>query len=111
MMAVSDTTPRAAAIQLQLYRSAGPSRRAQIAVELSDAVRETALAGIRRRHPDYTDEQVKSAFLRLVYDLVSEFERQGRLRKVASSIGSCRSNNSGQRHVSGQADFAVSAKS
>jgi len=67
-MAVSDTTPRAAAIQLQLYRNAGPSRRAQIAVELSDAVRETALAGIRRRHPDYTEEQVKSTFLRLVYD-------------------------------------------
>ena len=68
-MAVTDTTPQAAAIQLQLYREAGPSRRAQIAVELSDAVRETALSGIRRRHPDYTDEQVRSTFLRIVYRL------------------------------------------
>ena len=66
-MAVSDTTNRVAALQLQLYREAGPSRRAQVAVDLSDAVRETALAGIRRRHPDYTDDQVKSAFLRIVY--------------------------------------------
>jgi DNA-binding CsgD family transcriptional regulator len=32
-------------------------RRVEIAVELSDAVRDTALAGIRRRHPDYTDEE------------------------------------------------------
>jgi len=66
-VAVSDTRPRAAAIQLDLYRKAGPSRRAQIAVELSDAVRETTLAGIRRRHPDYTAEEVKADFLRIVY--------------------------------------------
>jgi hypothetical protein len=66
-MAVSDTTPRAAAIQLALYRKAGPSARAQIAVELSDAVRETALAGIRRRHPEYSDREVASTFLRMVY--------------------------------------------
>lgn len=66
-MPVTDTTPRAAAIQLQLYREAGPSRRAQIAVELSDAVRETTLAGIRRRHPEYSEREVTSAFMRLVY--------------------------------------------
>jgi hypothetical protein len=66
-MSVTDTTPRAAAIQLQLYREASPSRRAQIAVELSDAVRETALAGIRRRHPEYSEREVASTFLRLVY--------------------------------------------
>jgi hypothetical protein len=67
-MAVTDTTPRAAAIQLQLYRNAGPSGRARIAVELSDAVRETTLAGIRRRHPEYSDQEVRAAFLRGVYN-------------------------------------------
>jgi hypothetical protein len=66
-MPAHDTTPRAAAIQLQLYREAGPSRRAQIAAELSDAVRETALAGIRRRHPDYSERDVALSFLRMVY--------------------------------------------
>lgn len=66
-MAVSDTTAKAAAIQLQLYRAAGPSRRAQIAVELSNAVRATTLAGIRRRHPEYTEQEVGDAFLELVY--------------------------------------------
>ncbi|HEX7154357.1 MAG TPA: hypothetical protein VF618_22925 [Thermoanaerobaculia bacterium] len=74
-MPVTDTTPRAAAIQLQLYREAGPSRRAQIAVELSDAVRETALAGIRRRHPEYSDGEVRAAFLRLVYGFGNGVER------------------------------------
>ena len=66
-MSVTDTTPRAAAIQLKLYQEAGPSRRAQIAVDLSDAVRETALAGIRRRHPEYSEQEVRAAFLHLVY--------------------------------------------
>ena len=66
-MPASDTTPRAEAIQLQLYREAGPSRRAQIAVDLSDAVRATALAGIRRRHPEYSEHDVASMFLRVVY--------------------------------------------
>ena len=41
--------------------------RAQIAVELSDAVRETVLAGIRRRHPEYSDDAVSRAFLTLLY--------------------------------------------
>ena len=68
-MPVSDTTPRAAAIQLDLYRNAGPSRRATIAAELSDAVRETTLAGIRRRNPEYSEREVAAAFLRLVYSI------------------------------------------
>ena len=66
-MAAYDTTPRAAAIQLQLYREAGPSRLAQIAADLSDAARATTLAGIRRRNPDYSEEEVRCSFLRLVY--------------------------------------------
>lgn len=71
-MQARDTTPRAAAIHLQLYREAGPSRRAQIAVELSDAVRDTALAGIRRRHPEYSEQEVALSFLRLVYGFNKE---------------------------------------
>lgn len=66
---VSDTSARAAAIQLSLYRKAGPSGRAQLAVELSDAVRETAVAGIRRRHPEYSERDGALSFLRLVYGL------------------------------------------
>jgi hypothetical protein len=71
-MQARDTTARAAAIQLQLYRQVGPSRRAQIAVQLSDAVRDTALAGIRRRHPEYSEQEVALSFLRLVYGIGKE---------------------------------------
>jgi hypothetical protein len=68
-MRALDTTPRAAAIQLRLYREASASRRAQIAVDLSEAVRATTLAGIRRRHPEHSEREVARSFLRLVYGL------------------------------------------
>jgi len=66
-VAVTDTSPRFEKLQIELYRQAGTTRRAAIAAELSDAVRETALAGIRRRHPEYSDDEVRRAFLALVY--------------------------------------------
>ncbi len=68
-MPISDTTPKVAAFHLELYRQAGPARRAQIAVDLSDAVRATALAGIRRRHPEYSEREVAAEFLRMVYGI------------------------------------------
>lgn len=63
----TDTTPKAAALHLELLRALGPAGRVQIAVDLSDAVRETALAGVRRRHPEYSDDEVADAFLTLLY--------------------------------------------
>jgi len=66
-VAITDTSPRFEALQIDLYRKAGPTRRVAIAVELSDAVRETALAGIRRRHPEYSESEVRDCFLALLY--------------------------------------------
>jgi hypothetical protein len=66
-MSVTDTSPKVAAIHLELYRAAGPARRAQIAADLSDAVRETTLAGIRRRHPELSENDIRESFLQLVY--------------------------------------------
>jgi hypothetical protein len=50
-----------------MYRAMTPAARVQIAVDLSDAVRETAMAGIRRRHPEYSDGEVSRAFLAMLY--------------------------------------------
>jgi hypothetical protein len=66
-VAISDTSPKFARLHLDLYRAASPARRVQIAVDLSEAVRDTTLAGIRSRNPDYSEEQVRRTFLRLVY--------------------------------------------
>jgi hypothetical protein len=37
-----------------------------MAAQLSDDIRQVSLAGIRQRHPEYTDDEVRRALLRLV---------------------------------------------
>jgi hypothetical protein len=71
-MRTLDTTPRAAAIQLQRYREVGPAVRAQIAADLSEAARQTTMAGIRRRHPEYSEAEVARSFLWIVYGFGTE---------------------------------------
>jgi hypothetical protein len=61
----ADTTPEAAKVQLEIYRRMPPSRRLELALALSDTVRRVAAAGVRQRHPAYSDEQVRLAVLRL----------------------------------------------
>ena len=62
-----DTSPEAFAYQIDRYRELGPGGRSRIAAELSDAVRQMSLASIRRRHPEYSDAEVRREFLRVVY--------------------------------------------
>jgi hypothetical protein len=66
-MPVTDTSPAAHARQLQLYRDAGPDRRVAIAAELSDALREICCSGVRMRHPEYSDVEVRHEVLRIFY--------------------------------------------
>ncbi len=61
----ADTTPEAAAVQLEIYRRMPPWRRLQIALELGDMVRSLSAAGVRSRHPEYSEEQVQLAVIRL----------------------------------------------
>jgi hypothetical protein len=56
-----DTTARAAAIASDLNRAAGPVKRFEQALELSDFLRELAKAGLRARHPEYSDEELLRA--------------------------------------------------
>lgn len=60
-----DTTRSAARIYFETLRNLGPQRRLKMGVELSSSLRERVEVGIRRRHPDYSDQQVRRAFLRL----------------------------------------------
>ena len=60
-----DTSPDADAVQLDIYRRLGGAGRLAIVFRLNALVREAAAAGIRRRHPDYKDEQVRAALMRL----------------------------------------------
>lgn len=60
-----DTTPEAWAVQTEALRKMGGTARSAIMLRLNEQARELAMAGIRARHPDYTDEQVKFAYFRL----------------------------------------------
>jgi hypothetical protein len=62
-----DTSPAAHAVQLQLYREAGPEGRARIAAELSEVIRELSRAGVRMRNPGFTEAEVTREVLRIFY--------------------------------------------
>jgi len=60
-----DTTEEAARVQFTILRRLGMEGRGAMALELSDNLRAVTEAGVRRRHPDYTEEMVRLAALRL----------------------------------------------
>lgn len=66
-MAISDTTPEAAAVQLEILRKMTGEQRMMLAYEMSMFARELAKAGIRHRYPDWSEAQVDREWLRLAF--------------------------------------------
>jgi hypothetical protein len=60
-----DTTPEAQAVQDAVMRSMGGPRRIELVVEMSAAAEALTRAGIRARHPGYTEAQVRLTAWRL----------------------------------------------
>ena len=60
----ADTTIEAARKQYEILRKMSPEERALISFELSDNVRQNAIAGIKKLHPDFTEAQIKMEVLR-----------------------------------------------
>ena len=52
--------------QSELYRRMGGRGRVDIVYRLNQTMRRMALAGIKARHPEYTQAQVESAHARIV---------------------------------------------
>jgi len=63
----ADTTPEAWAAQLALLRRMDGSRRVALAFRLTRLSREASRAGIRARHPEYAEEDVRRAFFRMLH--------------------------------------------
>jgi hypothetical protein len=61
----ADTSPEAREVQLAAYRHMTPARRVAIGVAMSEEAFTVITDGIRVRHPDYDDAQVRWALLRL----------------------------------------------
>ncbi len=53
--------------QLQLYREIGEEGRGRIAAEMSDLLRDLAIAGVKHRHPEYGEEEILAEVLAVFY--------------------------------------------
>ena len=62
-----DTSPKMAEAHLRLYREIGETGRGRIAAEMSDLLRDLAIAGVKDRHPEYGEEQVMEEVLAVFY--------------------------------------------
>ena len=52
-------------MQTEALRRLGPTRRAAMTFELNEQMMERIAAGVRMRHPEYSDEQVHLATIRI----------------------------------------------
>jgi len=59
-----DTSADAERVQIEIFRRMGPEKRLQSAAFLSEACRTLLANGIRKRHPDYNEEQIRVAVIR-----------------------------------------------
>ena len=62
-----DTTPEAWAVRLAVLRRLTGPQRVEIAIEMSEFVRELALAGLRREHPDWSEKELLLELMRHWY--------------------------------------------
>jgi hypothetical protein len=60
-----DTSSEAAAVQVEVFRRAGPEGRLRMALEMSEEMARVVDAGVRMRHPEYTDDEVRLAGIRI----------------------------------------------
>ena len=66
-MAISDTSPEIEAMQIEIRRSMSASKRLKLACEISDLAHEFRRAGIKRKHPDWSEREVTIELLRLAF--------------------------------------------
>ena len=64
---ISDTSDEALAVQLECLRKMTPQERMRRSCAWSGQLRRMAFAAIRRRHPDYSEDDVRLKFIELTY--------------------------------------------
>lgn len=63
----SDTTPEAAAIQERIFRRMTTAQRLRLALQMSESLRNVALAGLRSRSPKLNGDELSRELLRVMY--------------------------------------------
>jgi hypothetical protein len=67
-----DTTAQAARIQEAIIRRMTSAQRLRMALDMSESIRNVALAGLRARQPGLTAQELSRALLRLMYGSASQ---------------------------------------
>lgn len=60
-----DTSPEAERVQIEIFRKMTPEQRLQLSAQLTQIHRKRPAIGVRRRHPEYDEDQVRLAVIRL----------------------------------------------
>lgn len=62
----ADTSREAREVQFEIFRKMGTAGRFRVGLDLCDEVRTGLAAAVRARHPEYDDETVQLATVRLM---------------------------------------------
>jgi hypothetical protein len=66
---ITDTTAEAEKRQSEIFMRLSGEEKIRLAMEFSDAVRDIAWAGFRRRHPSVSEETLRAMFLKEVHGI------------------------------------------
>jgi hypothetical protein len=61
-----DTSNDAERVQIEILRRMSPSERLELALDLAATSRELLAQGVRQRHPEYTEDEVRLAVIRIL---------------------------------------------
>ena len=65
-MIVADTTPEFTRLQVDIFRRMSPGERLRRGLELAQTCRNLMEEGVRQRHPQYDEQQVREAVIQLL---------------------------------------------
>jgi hypothetical protein len=80
----TDTSDDALAVQLEGFRRMSPTERVNKMCKLSAKLRRMAMDAIRRRHPEYDQQEIRMKFIELTYgkELADSVRNQLREREL-----------------------------
>ncbi|MDP3237428.1 MAG: hypothetical protein Q8S33_36060 [Myxococcales bacterium] len=68
----TDSSAKARARQLQLFRAMSPQERLELALSMSESTRELSLTGLQKLHPDESDLQLRIRLAALLYGATAQ---------------------------------------
>ncbi len=61
-----DTSSKARKVQIEILRKMGPEQRLKVSLELTGYLKKLLEEGVKSRHPEYSEQEVKLAVIRIL---------------------------------------------